>query len=204
MRETLLEMIANHCEREEPMKRKFADRPNWSRIIKKSYTGIEVHEDSFHGRLGYLLLDEVRDQLWVTYGSKRLCIVDNGYVWLQHFPKNGKYVLTSTFDDQGELVQGYFDIVKNVGVTVEGIPYCDDLFLDVVALPSGETYTLDEDELIEALKQDRISQEDFDFAYLAATELTKEIEENRNYLLNATKTYYKFIKELRGITPRRY
>lgn len=186
------------------MKRKFADRPNWSRIIKKSYTGIEIHEDSFQGHLGYLLLEEVRDQLWVAYGSKRICIVDDGYVWLQHFPMDGRSVLTSTFDDQGELVQGYFDIVKTVGVTAEGIPYCDDLFLDVVALPNGEIYTLDEDELLAALKQDQITQEDFDFAYLAATELTKEIEGNRNYLLNATKTYYKFIKEIREITKTKW
>lgn len=187
---------------EESMKRKYADRPNWSRIIEKSYVGIHIEEELFNGYIGYLFLDKVKEQLWVTYGSNRLCIVDDGYVWLQHFPLNSSYVLTSTFNDQGEFVQGYFDIVKTVGITKESIPYCDDLFLDVVALPNGEIYMLDEDELLEAFQQQKITKDDYDFANLEAARLVQSIEQGQNYLLNSTETYYNFIRSLRGIKRR--
>jgi predicted RNA-binding protein associated with RNAse of E/G family len=204
MQERYRKSVQSNVEWGKSMKRKYADRPNWSRIVEKSYTGIEIQEESFHGFLGYLSLDKIKEKLWVTYGAYRLCIVDDGYVWLQHFPLNGKFVLTTTFDDQGELVQGYFDIVKNVGITSEGIPYCDDLFLDVVCLPNGEIFTLDEDELLEAFKQNKITKDDYDIAHSVASELVKEIEQKRNYLLNSTRTYYKFIKAIREINQRRH
>jgi predicted RNA-binding protein associated with RNAse of E/G family len=191
-------------EEEESMKRKYADRPNWSRIVEKSYTGIHIEEKLFNGYIGYLSLDKVKEQLWVTYGSNKLCIVKDGYVWLQHFPLSSSYVLTVTFTDQGELVQGYFDIVKKVGITMESIPYCDDLFLDVVALPNGEIYTLDEDELLEAFKQQKITKEDYDFANLEAAKLVQSIEQGQNYLLNSTETYYNFIRSLREISRGRH
>jgi predicted RNA-binding protein associated with RNAse of E/G family len=186
------------------MKRKYADRPNWPRIIEKSYSGIHIKEELFNGYIGYLSLDKVKEQLWVTYGLNKLCIVDDGYVWLQHFPLNSSYVLTATYNDQGELVQGYFDIVKSVEISNESIPYCDDLFLDVVALPNDEIYTLDEDELFEAFKQQKITKDDYDFAKSEAAKLVQSIKQGQNYLLNSTETYYNFIRSLRGIKQGRY
>lgn len=97
------------------MKRKYADRPNWTRIIEKSYSSIFVDDGGFCGHIAFLLLHKVREPLWVHYGQRRLCIVDDGYVWLQHIPAQGGHVLTSTFNREGELVQCYFDIVKCIG-----------------------------------------------------------------------------------------
>jgi predicted RNA-binding protein associated with RNAse of E/G family len=191
-------------EQEESMKRKYADRPNWSRIIEKSYYGIHIDEEAFYGYIGYLSLDKIKDQLWVSYGSNNICIVDNGFVWLQHFPLNGKYVLTSTFNQYGEFVQGYFDIVDKVGVTTDSIPYCDDLYLDVVVLANGETFKLDEDELMEAFEQGIILKEDYEYAHHTANELLESIKQGTNYLLNTTKAYYQFIKTIREINQRRH
>lgn len=186
------------------MKRKYADRPNWSRIIEKSYYGMHIDEEAFYGYIGYLSLDKIREQLWVTYGTNKVCIVDNGFVWLQHFPLSGKYVLTSTFNEHGEFVQGYFDIVDKVGVTMETIPYCDDLYLDVVVLPNGEIYRLDDEELLEAFNNGEITKEDYEYANHTAEELIESINEGTNYLLNSTKAYYKFIKNIREINQERH
>ncbi len=178
------------------MKRKYADRPNWTRIIEKSYKGIFIDEDSFYGYAALLTLDKVKEPLIVNYAENAICIVNDGFAWLQHFPLHGSYVLTSTFDSEGVLVQWYFDIVKKVGLSDEGIPYCDDLYLDVVALPTGEIYTLDEEELLEALEQERITQEDYDYALSEASALIRSIEQGKNALMNSSQTYYNFLKTL--------
>lgn len=178
------------------MKRKYADRPNWSKIIDKSYSNIFIDEENFCGYVAFLSLNKVTEQLWVTYGDNRVCIVDDGYVWLQHFPVQGEVVLTATYDREGQLVQCYFDIVKSVGSTEEGIPYCDDLFLDVVALPNGEIYVLDEDELEEAYVTKQITVEEYELAKSRGIELVETLRNGTNYLLNSTQKYYCFIKEL--------
>lgn len=98
--------------KEKIMKRKYADRPNWKRIIEKSYSSMYVDDENFCGHVAMIILHKVREPLWVQYGQQRLCIVDDGYVWLQHVPEQGGHVLTSTFSSEGELVQCYFDIVK--------------------------------------------------------------------------------------------
>lgn len=182
---------------EELLKRKYANRPDWKRILEKSYYGIRIDEEAFSGYVCYLSLDKVRNPLWVAYEKKPVCIVDHGYVWLQHFPLNGNYVLTSTFNDHGELVQCYFDIARKVGVTEESIPYLDDLYLDVVVLPDGKIFTLDEDELIEAYREGIITKEDYDFANQTADELLASIQNGSNYLLKSTEVYYEFIRTIK-------
>jgi predicted RNA-binding protein associated with RNAse of E/G family len=178
------------------MKRKFADRPDWKRIIKKTYKQIFIQEKNYEGHVSYLLLEQVRNPLHVKYENADLCIVDNGFVWMQHFPKNMNYVLTSTYDSSGKAVQWYFDIVKSVGTTDHGIPYCDDLFLDVVALPGGKVYLLDEDELQEALRRNLINEGEFHLAYDAANRLMKELRENNNYIIHSNLKYYQFMSSL--------
>lgn len=180
------------------MKRKFADRPNWSRIIKKTYYGMEIKNDEFCGYIGYLSLDKVKEKLWVSYGTNKICIVDEGYVWLQYFPLNKNYVLTATYNEKREFVQAYFDIVSKVGITNVGIPYCDDLFLDIVSLPNGQIFTLDENELSKALEENLISNETYDNAYCEAALLVESIQKGQNYLLNTTQFYFEFIRNIMG------
>lgn len=175
------------------MKRKYADRPNMTRIVQKTFNCMLIDEDSFQGYIGFLSLDKVREPLWVTYGATQL-IADDGYEWLQYFPFNGGNVLTATYDHRGNLVQCYFDIVKKVGISTENIPYCDDLYLDIAALPNGEIYILDEDELLEALELKEITKEEYDFAKTEAENLIQSIKHGTNDLINSTDKYYNFIK----------
>lgn len=172
------------------MKRKYADRPNWTRISEKYYSSVFVEDDHFRGQVAILKLHTVREPLWVQYGHQRLCIVDDGYVWLQHIPVQGGHVLTSTFNSEGELVQCYFDIVQSVGTTQEGIPYWDDLYIDVVALPNGALHILDEDELEEAYLKSKISKTDYDYAKEEAQLLIQSIKSKTNYQMLSTQKYY--------------
>ena len=68
------------------------------------------------------------------------------------------------FDNQHNLIEWYFDISKNIGIE-NGIPFEDDLYLDMIMMPTGEEIVVDEEELLKAFHQGDISQEDVDCAY---------------------------------------
>src|SRR5690606_35911417 len=92
----------------------------------------------------------------------------------QHFPELAGYILTSVYDSQDQIVQWYIDICKTHGITAAGVPWYDDLYLDIVMLPSGQLYLLDQEELEEALEQGMVSQEDYDLAWATARMVMEE------------------------------
>jgi predicted RNA-binding protein associated with RNAse of E/G family len=192
----LCKKYKNIVEESKLMKRKFADRPNWSRILKKSYKQISIDEENFYGYVSLLNLEEVLEPLIVKYNNTEICIVDDGYFWMQHFPHNGQCMMTTTFDDKGRIVQWYFDIIKKNGITTDGIPYCDDLFLDIVALPNGEIYTLDEEELLLAYEEGKITVDEYEYANSEGLILRETIRNKRNYLMNTSEAYFSFLRSI--------
>ena len=69
-------------------------------------------------------------------------------------------------DNQKQLVQYYIDVTKRVKkIDDRGLPYFDDLYLDVVLLPNGEVYVLDEDELEDAYKIGDVTKEEYELAW---------------------------------------
>ena len=68
---------------------------------------------------------------------------------------------------------------KKIGIQ-NGIPYEDDLYLDVVLVPDGRIHLLDEDELDDAYKKREINQKEFDMAYRVANEIIEKYQEKDN------------------------
>lgn len=166
-----------------PVKRKYSDRANWRRVTDKKFQVKTVTEPDFEGLVVLYQIKQVRDPLWKEYGNKRFCVADAGYEWLQHFPKGAHYVVTSMYDNKGRLVQWYIDICRTQGVTDRGVPWFDDLYLDVVILPSGESYLLDEEELEEAYRERQITKEDYDLAWSEARRILDAYRQGRFHLL---------------------
>jgi len=83
----------------------------------------------------------------------------------------------------------YIDICKGNKTNGKGIPYYDDLYLDVVVLPSSVVVLLDEDELKDALKTKEITKEEYDLAYFEAKKLMGDIENDKNELLKKSNFY---------------
>src|SRR5690606_38683525 len=111
------------------------------------------------------------------YDGKKVCIVDDGYIWLKHFPIEENHSLTTMFDSQGNIVQGYVDICIECGIE-NGIPWMDDLFLDIVILPTGEIIEKDADELNEALSGGIIDEVQYNIAWKEANRLLELISNN--------------------------
>lgn len=171
------------------MKRTYADRPNWTRVLNKRFKLEYIENKEYTGFVSIICIDNVKEPLLIDVAGNKLCLVDKGYVWTQHFPKGSNYALTTMFDKKQEVVEWYFDICKGNKISNQGIPYYDDLYLDVVVLPSGEILLLDEDELTDALKSNEISKEEYDLAYNEAEKLINDIKNDKNSLLKKTKVY---------------
>ena len=124
--------------------------------------------------------------------EKGLCIQDNNYKWLKFYDYNSKIQLTAVYNPNIEIVEWYFDIAKSIGKE-NGIPYEDDLYLDVVLTPKGKVILLDEDEFEEAFKRNEITKEEYDEGYKIANELIKKLNGNEDKVLKFTNKYLKEI-----------
>ncbi|MEF2967291.1 DUF402 domain-containing protein [Paenibacillus sp. M1] len=161
------------------MKRKFGDRANWRRVTQRQFKSKYVDSESFKGYVTSYTIHALKDPLWKTYGGHTFRVADKGYVWLQYYPKGAHYVVTAMFDEQGSIVEWYIDVCKTQGVTDQGVPWFDDLYLDIVVLKNGEVFLLDEDELDEALAKGLITVRDYDMATETANQILQAIREQK-------------------------
>jgi len=139
--------------------------------------------EEFIGYVTHLSMDEVEKPLWLEFPDERICVVDKGFTWLQQFPLGTKHTVTTIFDTQGKIVEWYIDICKQHGVTEMGIPWYDDLYLDVTTFPSGHIHVLDAEELDEALQQGVISSTDHELAWREAQRIMQEVQQGTFRLL---------------------
>ncbi|GLX70259.1 DUF402 domain-containing protein [Paenibacillus glycanilyticus] len=133
------------------LKRKFGDRSDWQRVLIREYAQSFIASENFDGYVTLIKIVKVSDPLYVEYNGEKICIGDDGYLWLQQFPSNRNHSVTTMFDSNGNIVQWYIDICLQNGISDNNVPWMDDLFLDLIVLPSGAIINKDVDELETAL-----------------------------------------------------
>ncbi|OME82344.1 MULTISPECIES: DUF402 domain-containing protein [Paenibacillus] len=175
------------------MKRKLADRLDWNRVLHRKFISKFVDEVDFKGHITLISIYQVKESLRRNINGQEICLVDDGYFWMQHFPSDSNYCVTTMFNEKKEVVQWYFDISKCVGVTEQGIPFWDDLYLDIVVSPTGDFYIKDEDELEEALLKKYIKEDDYRLAKSIMTDLIKEIERMENNIIKNSTNHFEYI-----------
>jgi predicted RNA-binding protein associated with RNAse of E/G family len=178
------------------MERKYANRPNWSRILEKEYKQTYLNDNIYRGHITFLTLRKVKEPLYVNYGDEDICIIDNGYIWMMHFPEGTDYSTTTTFDRRGKVIQWYFDIINSQGISSEGIPFIDDIYLDLVYLPNGRMSILDEDEFEEAFKNQEITKQEYDKAKQTLNDLIESIANNTNQIIRESKRHFELMKHV--------
>ncbi|GAB6417326.1 DUF402 domain-containing protein [Bacillus luti] len=162
------------------MKRKYGDGSSWKRLIEKDYIVKQVEE----GMLGILDIQKVREPSCKEYAGKEICIAGDKYTWIQYFINGKNFAITAMLDDQKTLVQYYIDVAKEYEIDERGLPYFDDLYLDVVLLPNGEIYVLDEDELEDAYKIGDITKEEYELAWHTTKWIITAIKNNEFYWIS--------------------
>lgn len=111
--------------------------------------------------------------------------IDNGYYIVEYTSKNKLYNARVYIDNNKNVIDYYFDISSENGLE-DKIPYYDDLYLDVLYYPNQNDLVEYDDmnELEEALKDKKITQEQFDNAISTAEQLVTEIKNKKNDFIN--------------------
>lgn len=150
------------------MKRKVFDLREWSRVARHTQTVTHIP--------GYVIVDftahEVARPLDVPFGERTVRILGDGFRWVRVHPTGtgegpGREnavgdALTVMLNAAGQPEQLYVDIHAGEGVGEDGLPWTEDVYLDVIAdwQPSWrvtETHIIDADELEEAVRAGQVS-----------------------------------------------
>jgi predicted RNA-binding protein associated with RNAse of E/G family len=159
------------------MKRKMATWPAWQRLLVRRFTMTTLDESSFSGPISLLSIDEMLNPpAWLDLPGGRSRFADTGWMLLQHFPLGERHVITTSFDADGQVAHWYIDVVKAHDRDAAGLPWYDDLYLDIVILPDGTRHLLDADELDEALAAGTITQDDWALAWDEANRLLAALD----------------------------
>ena len=177
------------------LKKRYADgRNKANHILESDFKNLRIDNDEFKGNISLLTIKKVRKE-WRIDVEQR-CILANNYNWLEIYPDGENYCITTMFDENDNIAEWYFDIAKELGEE-NGIPYEDDLYLDVVIVPDGRIHILDEDELKSAYDRKEVSKEEYEMAYRVANKIIEK-GKNKKYLDELTKFTTKYLKILRG------
>ena len=177
------------------MKKKYADYSGWKYVSEKEFKCKYFDNDDYKGYVCLLSANKVNERFIIERDGKELVLLDDNYKWLEVYPESNKNIAFRVLiTDKDEIIDWFFDIAKNSLVTDEGVPYIEDLYLDILLYPSGKIEKIDEDELQEALDNGDISKEDFDLAYNVANELINSIDGKVNELIRFSKKYYELMK----------
>lgn len=115
---------------------------------------------------------------------KNVIAMDDGYYILEIIPKKDNYALRIFLDDKKNVIEYYFDIIKESGLdSIYKVPYFIDLYLDITVY-NGEIGILDENEFLDAYKNGDLSEEDYSLVLETKEKLINEIKNNTNKLMN--------------------
>lgn len=157
------------------MKRSRLSYDEWKCITSKELSGRQVSTDFYKGYIGLLEIKEVTEvQKW-TFHENEFAVCDHGFKWLSILPQDDYYCITAMMNEKNDIQVWYIDMIAAQGIDTDGIPYFDDLYLDLIVFPNGEIKVDDMDELEEALRQGDITQEQFDLAVRTADGLRNSL-----------------------------
>jgi len=174
------------------LKKKFANCVNRFENVEEVQQSLKsFSEEDFQGEVYLNHFTKIKEKYCLESG---LCIQDTDYKWLEFYDYNSRIRLTAIYNDKNEIVEWYFDIARCLGKE-NGVPYEDDLYLDVVLTPDGEVVLLDEDEFQEAFERYEMTQEEFDEAYKVAYDLMKKLDGKVEKVKTFTDKYLKIMLE---------
>ncbi len=136
----------------------------WKCMLSKNRVGKSFETEEFTGYLGLLEIGEASEpQIW-KYQEQLITVCDNHYRWLTILPREDFYCITVMMNEAEQVQVCYIDMLEKQGVDEDGVPWIDDLYLDLVVYPEGAVVEDDRDELEEALAAGEISRQQYELA----------------------------------------
>lgn len=143
------------------------DKKRFDNIKEVEEKTITVNENDFTGDIHLNVFTKMTGERLTSTGKP---FQAEGYSWLEFYDYNSKFRLTAIYDDKGKIVEWYFDLSREIG-KMNGYPYHEDWYLDVVLTPEGDVILLDEDEFDEAYKKFEMTEDE----YIEGKQLVKEL-----------------------------
>ena len=176
------------------MKRSRLSYDEWKCIISKDMLGKMVNSELLNGYIGLIEIKEVSEtQIW-KFNGEDIVVCDKGRKWLSILPQDDWYCITAMMDKEGNILLWYIDMIANQGIDADGVPYFDDLYLDLVVYPDGKIIVDDMDELEDALSKKDITQEQYNLAIETSNRLQQGMLSNISSFTEYTKKCYKIVK----------
>lgn len=167
------------------MKRSRLSYDEWKCIKSKKVKGKQISTDFFEGYIGIVEIEEVSEkQIW-KFNGEDIIVCDNGLKWLAILPQNDFYCITAMMNENNDILLWYIDMIAGQGIDADGVPYFEDLYLDLVVYPDGTIIVDDMDELEEALSAKDITQGQFELAISTSDKL-------KNGLLSNVDTFIEY------------
>ena len=168
------------------MKRSRLSYDEWKCIKSKKLKGNQINTEFFKGYIGIIEIEEVSEkQIW-TFNGEDIIVCDSGLKWLSILPRNDFYCITAMMNADNDVLLWYIDMIAEQGMDVDGIPYFDDLYLDLVVYPDGTIKVDDMDELEEALLMKDITQERYNLAISTSKRLRAGLLSNVDTFIEYT------------------
>lgn len=140
------------------MKRCRLSYDEWKCIVSKELFGKRIESDVLKGYVGLIEIHEVSEpQIW-KFNGEDIVVCDKGIKWVSVLPEDDWYCITAMLNEKEEIILWYIDMIAGQGVDGDGVPYFDDLYLDLVVYPDGTVIVDDRDELEEAFEKNIITQ----------------------------------------------
>lgn len=138
------------------------------------------------------ILEVSTPQIW-KFQEKDIVVSQNGYKWLSILPTDEYYCITAMINEENKILLWYIDMIAGQGIDKDGIPYFDDLYLDLVVSPDGTIMEDDRDELEEALARKDITLEQFELADRTCSKLKEGILSDITMFIEFTFKCRKFL-----------
>lgn len=143
-----------------------SDRTPWQGVNDRDFAFCGCPE--LDGVVSLIHFLDIKKTSYCTYSDgEPVIIIKNGYYWLQFAPRGENFWLTALIDENGRFDHAYFDMTDYNVIDGKRSYFCD-LYLDIAIKRHGEVFTLDEDELSDALSRGEISKAQYDKAHATA------------------------------------
>lgn len=176
------------------MKRSKLSYDKWDCIVSKDLKGRNINTDFFKGHVEFISINKVNEKQTWRFNGEDIVICDKGIKWLTILPQDDFYCITAKLNEKDQIQLWYIDMIAGQGVDSEGVPYFDDLYLDLVVYPDGSVLEDDMDELEEALSKKDITQEQFNLAIDTSNNLKEGILSNIDDFVRFTEKCYEMVK----------
>lgn len=167
------------------MRKKFIDKVYMRDVLEHVWL-LEEQDDLF---IAIKYIKKINKPIKSYCNGSQYIGLDDGYSIVEYLPKNKLYNMRVFFDNKNRPLCYYFDVNNGNGLE-NGMPWYDDLYLDVtMECPTINGFGFyirldDEVELKNAKKQSLITDKLYIQAYDTANEIMKELKSQNNELVN--------------------